>query len=71
MITQKTVFLVVMACTGNPVDQLCGDSFNAESWVAPTYTQAKEECERFLRDEFDPKTYITIEPGDYASVRCE
>lgn len=67
----KTVFLVVMACTGNPVDQNCGDTFDAESWVAPTYEVAKQECETFLREEFDPKNYITIEEDDYAAVRCE
>ncbi len=67
----KTVFLVVMACTGDVKDQMCGDTFDAESWVAPTQVQAKEECERFLRDDFDPKNYITIDPGDYVVVRCE
>lgn len=70
-VASKTVFLVVMACTGDPVGQTCGDTFEAESWVAPTQALAKQECETFLREEFDPKNYITIEEGDYVSVRCE
>lgn len=64
----KTVFLVVMACTGDPRDMNCGDSFDAESWSGP---QAKQECETFLRDQFDPSAYITIDPQDYVAVRCE
>ena len=64
----KTVFLVVMACTGDPREQNCGDTFDAESWVGP---EAKQECETFLREEFDPKNYLTLEGEDYAAVRCE
>lgn len=68
---KKTVFLVVIACTGDVRDQNCGDEFNAESWVATTYAEAKQECEVFLRDEFDPKNYLTLVDDDYAAVRCE
>lgn len=67
----KVVFLVVMACSGNPVDQNCGDTFDAESWVAPSYAMAKQECETFLREEFDPKNYLPMKDDDYAAVRCE
>lgn len=67
----KTVFLVVMACSGDPRDQNCGDEFNAESWVNTTYAAAKQECETFLREEFDPKNYLTMDPDEYAAVRCE
>lgn len=71
LIAQKTVFLVVLACSGDPREQICGDEFNAESWVASTYTEAKEECEAFLRDEFDPQNYMTLIDDEYAAVRCE
>lgn len=70
-VATKTVFLVVMACSGDPREGNCGDEFNAESWAAPTYELAKQECEAFLRDEFDPKAYITLVDDDYAAVRCE
>lgn len=65
------IALIVMSCTGNMQDQNCGDEFAAETWVADTYLKAKDECERFLRDEFDPNDYLYISAGDYAAVRCE
>ncbi|MEG0063094.1 MAG: hypothetical protein RR740_00675 [Pseudomonas sp.] len=64
----KTVFLVVLACTGTPQDEQCKDGFDAESWYGPA---AKQECETFLRDEFDPSNYIDMREYDYAAVRCE
>lgn len=68
---QKTAFLVVMVCSGDPREQNCGDTFNVESWVNVSQAQAKKECERFLRDEFDPKNYVTLADDEYAAVRCE
>ncbi|ATW58076.1 hypothetical protein CNR34_00143 [Pseudomonas phage nickie] len=64
----KTVFLVVLACSGDPREGKCGDSFDAESWTGP---QAKQECETFLREEFDPSNYLTLVDDEYAAVRCE
>lgn len=65
------VALIVMACTGDVREQKCGDEYAVETWVAATHQVAKEECERFLRDDFDPKAYLYIEEDDYAAVRCE
>lgn len=67
----KVVYLVAMLCTGDPRDQNCGDEFVPESWTASTQAVAKEECERFLRDEFDPKNYYNMPEDGYVAVRCE
>lgn len=64
----KTVFLVVLGCTGTPGDETCDDSFDAEVWHGP---EAKQECETFLREEFDPKNYLDMSKFDFAAVRCE
>lgn len=68
----KTVFLVVLGCNGTPgTDETCDSSFNAESWAAPTYAVAKQECETFLREEFDPSDYLDMTKFDFAAVQCE
>jgi len=67
-VVQKTVFLVIMACTGMR-DTACDDSVYAESWYGP---ESKEECETFIhRKEFDPSDYLTLGNHEYYAVRCE
>lgn len=67
------VALIMMSCTGEPTDREpnCGDEFAVESWVAANHVTAKEECEKYLRTDFDPNDYLYIPKGDYAAVRCE
>lgn len=65
----KTVFLVVLGCNGTPgTDETCDSSFNAESWYG---VEAKQECETFLREEFDPSDYLDMTKFDFAAVQCE
>lgn len=64
----KTVFLVVLGCNGNPGAETCDTSFNAEAWYGAT---AKQECETFLRESFDPNDYLDMTKFDFAAVRCE
>jgi hypothetical protein len=64
-------FLMVMVCSGDIRDQNCGDQFYPESWYSVNGSNPKEECEKFLREEFDPKNYVTLAEDEYAAVRCE
>ena len=66
-----TASLVMMVCVGDPRDQNCGDEFIPESWVAATKVLAKKECERFLREDFDPTAYVYLDANQYVAVRCE
>lgn len=67
----KTVYLVVMLCSGDPREQNCGEEFAPETWVASTQVQAKNECEKFLARDFEPSDYVELKPDEYVAVRCE